>query len=86
MSGFSYPENRKFKVASPAADASWGVGDGKEEEVWFSWPASPLFLGIFSFLFSNPQFQERIKRKHPNARKEQAVTVLVSDFYPIWNF
>lgn len=36
MRGISYTENRMFKVASPAADASWGVGDGKEEEGWLS--------------------------------------------------
>ena len=83
--GISYPENREFKVAVQLLMPLGVLVIARRKKV-SSWPVSPLLLGIFSFLFSNPQFQERIKRKHPNTRKEQAVTVLVSDFYPIWNF
>ena len=83
--GISYPENREFKVAVQLLMPLGVLVIARRKKV-SSWPVSPLLLEIFSFLFSNPQFQERVKRKHPNTRKEQAVTVLVSDFYPIWNF
>ena len=68
MRGISFPENRKFKVASPAADASWGVGDGKEEEGWFLACLSSLAWDLF-LPFLQPSVSGKDKEKAPKHEK-----------------